>query len=284
MSPGFTSGVDVAQALKASAAYQPKAFIRGAIAYAAVAALEDPTFVQSVRAAGNSPENRHLMVGYIIANPASVFVFNGSETAAGLAKEALGTPALRLRAQGEVITRAAYEVQHQSWSKEEIADRTGRLAAVKASSEAPFDPPASDRISVIQRAASEATPLTISAPPAKPPYTPLVARALQLAAIAALGEANDAAYDQLVSLADESHTDTCLAMAKLNLYQCLAVAKPNYEDIFCIGQHVMEDTGACMARNAGAIIPLELSPQPLKVPPPLKVKAKTTARHKRAHG
>ena len=40
-------------------------------------------------------------------------------------------------------------------------------------------------------------------------------------------------------------------MAKLNLYQCLAVARPNYEDVFCLGQHAMMDTGRCMIRAAG---------------------------------
>ena len=38
----------------------------------------------------------------------------------------------------------------------------------------------------------------------------------------------------------------------LNLYQCLAVSKPHYEDIFCLGQHVMLDTGQCVMIAAGA--------------------------------
>jgi len=282
MSPGFTSGAGVAQSLKASAAYEPKAFIRGAVAYAAVAALKDATFVEQVRAAGTSPENRRIIAGYFISNPVYAFSFKGSEGAAGLAKEALGTPALRLYAQGEVITRSAYEIQHQGWSKEEIINRPGRLAAVKAASEAPFAPPPSDKMSLIQQAASGAAPLAITAAPAKPPYTPLIARALQVAAVAALGEATDSVYDQLAGVAEDAGTDTCLNMAKLNLYQCLAVAKPNYEDVFCIGQHVMQDTGACMARNTGAIMPLELSPKPLAIPP-VKGKATTTRRkHKHA--
>jgi hypothetical protein len=49
-------------------------------------------------------------------------------------------------------------------------------------------------------------------------------------------------------------------MAKLNLYQCLAVAKPNYEDVFCMGQHGMADTGACLVRNAGVAVPPDTPP------------------------
>ncbi len=43
---------------------------------------------------------------------------------------------------------------------------------------------------------------------------------------------------------------SCLRMAKLNLFQCLAVAKPWYEDVFCLGQHVLIDTGECIQAAA----------------------------------
>jgi hypothetical protein len=41
-------------------------------------------------------------------------------------------------------------------------------------------------------------------------------------------------------------------MAKLNLYQCLASAGPQYEDIYCLGQHAMIDPGQCVADAAHA--------------------------------
>ncbi|MEO8926994.1 MAG: hypothetical protein ABI306_07500 [Caulobacteraceae bacterium] len=282
-SPGFTSGAGVESALQAAAAYEPKAFIRGAIAYAAVAALEDPTFVAQLRAAGNSPENRRLMVDYIVADPAYAIInFKASDRAAGLAKEALGGAALRLYAEGKTIKQSAYDVQHQDWSKHEIVDRGGRLAAVEASSASPI-PRADDQTPALQRAMSGVAPLAIAAaPPAEPPYTPLIARALQVAAIAALGEAGDDAYDRLTALATDYNTADCLHIAKLNLYQCLAVAKPNYEDIFCMGQHAMSDTGSCLAKNAGAAMPIEAAPAPMAVPPVHA--AATTPRHRRAPG
>jgi hypothetical protein len=273
--PGFTDGTQVAQALKAGAAYEPKALVRGAIAYAAVAALEDPTFVSQIRAAGSTPEYRHAMAGYILYNQVYVFQFKNSDVAAGLAKEALGGAGLRLYAAGKTIKLAAYAVQHQSWSKQEVADRGGRLAAVEAAAENPI-PPADDQIPALQRAASGVSPLTITAQPAQPPYTPLVAHALQLAAIAALGEANDAAYDSLTVLMADDDTAACLHMAKLNLHQCLAVAKPNYEDIFCLGQHAMSDTGSCLAKNAGVDMPVEAPPPAPPSPPPKSKKTRHT--------
>jgi hypothetical protein len=41
-------------------------------------------------------------------------------------------------------------------------------------------------------------------------------------------------------------------MSKLNLFQCLAVSKPWYEDVFCLGQHVLIDTGECIYASSGS--------------------------------
>jgi hypothetical protein len=43
----------------------------------------------------------------------------------------------------------------------------------------------------------------------------------------------------------------CLRMSKLNLFQCLAVSKPWYEDVFCLGQHALIDTGECIYAASG---------------------------------
>ena len=44
-------------------------------------------------------------------------------------------------------------------------------------------------------------------------------------------------------------------MARLNLYQCLSVAGPNYEDVFCLGRHAMMDTGQCVTQASGWVPP-----------------------------
>jgi hypothetical protein len=278
-SPGFTSAETVAAALKNGAAYEPKAFIRGAIAYAAIAALKDPTFVASLRDAGNSPEHRRQMVADIISNPVYVFQFKGSDAAAGLAREALGEAVLRLTQTGRLIRQAAYDVQHQTWSKVQVVDLPGRLAAVEAES-ANGIAPAADEVPVLEKAATGAAPLPITAQPLAPPYAPLVARALQVAAIAALGEAQDGAYDELASMSNDLETELCLERAKRDLYQCLAVAKPNYEDIFCMGRHEMLQPSACVAAGAG----VDLPPEPLPPPPaePTRV-ANRSAHHHAVH-
>src|SRR5439155_26939566 len=117
-------------------------------------------------------------------------------------------------------------------------------------------------------------------PPTKPPYPPLIAHAISLAALAALGEADDANYARVSYFLNEVNTDFCIGMAKLNLYQCLAVAKPHYEDVFCLGQHAMIDTGACLARFTGATLPLEVFTRPLKVPSAKVVRLRPKSRRR----
>ncbi len=274
-SPSFTDGTQVAAALKAGAAYEPRALVRGAIAYAAIAALGDPTFVAQVRAAGTTPEYRHAMMGYVLYNPVYVFQFRNSDVAAGLAKQALADAGLKLYAAGKTMKQASYDVQHQPWSKQEVADRPSRLAAVEQAAKDPI-PLAEDQVPSLQRAADGSAPLPITAPPAEPPYPPMVAHALQLAAVAALGEADDSAYDALTTVTVDDDTTACLHMAKLNLHQCLAVAKPHYEDIFCLGQHAMSDTGSCLVKNVGMELPPEPAPPP---PPPTPTKVVKRVRH-----
>jgi hypothetical protein len=279
-SPGFTSADTVSHALKDGAAYEPKTFIRGAIAYAAIAALKDPTFVASLRDAGNTPEHRHDMVADVAANPIYLFQFKGSDAAAGLAREALGETALRMTQTGRLIRQAAYDVQHQTWSKVQVVDLPGRLAAVEAESASGIAPDA-DEVPILQKAATGAAPLEISAQPLSPPYAPLVARALQIAAIAALGEATDNEYDQLVSLSGDLETELCLERAKRDLYQCLAVSKPNYEDIFCMGRHEMLQPAECVAAGTGVELPPEPLPPP--APAPTRVANRSTHHHAASH-
>jgi hypothetical protein len=274
ISPAFTDAGSVSQALNQARAYQPRSLVRGAVAYGAIAALQSRAFVASLREAGNSPEHREQMMGYILANPAYLSSFAGTDEAAGLAREALGPTAVHLYLAGGAVRQAAYDVQKQGWSKAPVTDLAGRLAAAEAAASSEMSA-APDRLTEARQSVSGVAPLPITAPPLAPPYTPLVSHALQLAAIAALGEATDAAADRLSVLTTDDGATTCLAAAKRNLHQCLAVAKPNYEDIFCTGQHGLRDTGACMVKAAG----LELPPEP--PPPPAPVKKPT--KHMRPH-
>jgi hypothetical protein len=100
--------------------------------------------------------------------------------------------------------------------------------------------------------AAPQTPTTMAA------GAPDVVRGLALAALAIMGRTGDdkeAAFEAL--LHDASSVD-CLKMAKMNLNQCLAVAGPHYEDLYCTGRHAVSDTAKCLTAAAdGATTPLE---------------------------
>ncbi len=94
--------------------------------------------------------------------------------------------------------------------------------------------------------------------------TAIEARALALAAEAVLGRAHAEDRDRLAPLFTEADSAQCLRMAKLNLYQCMAVAGPQYEDMYCMGQHALYDTGACVdqaAHGGGAVSVAAASPR-----------------------
>jgi len=145
-------------------------------------------------------------------------------------------------------------VQHSAWSKAEVPGRSARLLLAKQLSAQPTFGETAETLR-LQQASVGAGLLGLTGGAAPPPYSPLVVRSLGVAALAALGYAEDDSLEQVLPLLAEPTTNTCLKMSKLNLYQCLAVAKPHYEDVFCLGTHVLEDTGACLIRATGAAVP-----------------------------
>lgn len=278
ISPDFKSGDDIQASLRTAAAYEPKQFLRGAVAYAAILALQDPTFVAELRKVAADPAQRIALRDQLISNPNMATVLPGADSAAGLILQAIGTEGQRMVINGRAVKQAAYTVQHSAWSKASVIDRDGRLIAAKSLSATPMTGDAAD-VMLLQQASTgpaAATPLGLTAVSAPPPWSPLVVRGLTLAALAALGEAGEENIAAITTLSAEPNAAYCLNMAKLNLYQCLAVSKPHYEDIFCLGQHILIDTGACMVKWTGATMPPEPIRPVVAPAPPRKTTASAT--------
>ncbi len=257
ISPNFSGGGDVAQSLKTGEAYEPEQLLRGAIAYGAVVALQDPAFVAGVRKFVGDPDQRRTVAYEVMKDPAYAVGFSGSASAAGLVMNALGDDGHKLLETGRSVKQAAYDVQHQAWSKSEVPGRDGRLALAKALSSTSTLGEVAETAR-LQLAVTGSAQMGLSAESASPPYTPLVIRSLAVAALAALGYADDASLAQVMPILAETNSANCLNMSKLNLYQCLAVAKPHYEDVFCLGQHVLMDTGHCLMKGAGVTDPTDV--------------------------
>lgn len=265
VSATFQNGEQIQASLKVGAAYETKSFMNGAVAYAAVLALQDPTFVASVREVAANPTQRQEMINNIFSNPSYAAVFKGADSAAGLIIDTIGNDGLKVYMAGKAVKQAAYDVQKSTWSKSSVLDRDGRLAAAKSLSATPALAESAD-VAVLQQASTGGQSLGLTPRAAPAPYQPIVIRGLAVAALAALGAAGDNNLSSIDALSADWATANCLNMAKLNLYQCLAVSKPHYEDIFCLGQHILIDTGACVVKASGATLPPEPPPPPKAAP------------------
>jgi hypothetical protein len=256
----FTAGDKVAETLKTAEHYQTDQFQRGQTAYGAIVALQDKTFVATLRDFAKDPRQRAEIASALMKDPSYAATFKGADSAAGLVIGAFSDQGQKLIAAGGQIKQSAYTVQHQSWSKADVADRPGRLALAKSLGEEPQKGVEVATLRLEQNAEG-AEAMGFAGPPVSPPYTPLVARSLAVAAMAAIGEGGDEYSPQLTALLADSAENQCLHLAKLNLYQCLSVAKPHYEDVFCLGQHAVGDTGQCVMKGtvAGYVIPPPLA-------------------------
>jgi hypothetical protein len=256
VTPAFSDGASIAKSLEVGASYEPKQLLRGAIAYGAVVALQDKAFVAGVRSYGSDATQRHAIASAIVDNPYYALALTGATSAAGQVQQAFGSEGQALYDNGKAVKQSAYDIQKQDWSKSSIIDREGRLAKAKALSATPLTGDPAERVRLLQ-ASKAIVSLGVPVTAASQPYTPVVVRSLAIAALGLLGEASDTNTETLLAVMAEPGAGFCLSLAKLNLYQCLAVAKPHYEDVFCLGQHAMMDTGRCLIKASGRPEPFE---------------------------
>jgi hypothetical protein len=248
---GFANGDAVAKGLHAVSAYEPAQLEEGMIAYGAVVALQDDTFVAGVQRDAGRGEARQAFAERLIEDPFAATRIDGAALAGRRIEAALSTAAAPLVSAGTQMKASAYSIQHQAWSKVMVANAQGRLAQVKTWSASRAQPSENDNQAMMSEAAQLDPRALLEDTPGG--YNAIEARSLALAAEAVLGEARGADRDRLSPLLSEVSTAQCFHMAKLNLYQCMAVAGPQYEDVFCMGQHAMYDTGQCVSEAAHGV-------------------------------
>jgi hypothetical protein len=241
----FVNGDAVSRSLKAAAAYQPAQLEEGMISYGAIAALQDDRFVAGVEQAAGRGEQRAAFAERLIEDPLVATRIDGADEAARRIEAALAAKAAPLVTSATDVKAAAYSVQHQAWSKVMVANPQVRLAELKSLAAVRAAPSDDDNHAMMLTVAGMDAPGAGDGGPAG--FTGIEARSLALAAESVLGHATGPERDRLSPLLSEADSAECFKMAKLNLYQCMAVAGPQYEDIFCMGQHAMMDTGHCVA-------------------------------------
>jgi hypothetical protein len=257
LNAAFTSGAGVEQSLAVGAAYEPQQLARGAIAYAALLALQNPAFVAGVRTYSIDPTQRQQIATRLASDPRYASFFPGAANAAGLIIATMGVESGRITEVAAKIKQSAYSVQHSAWSKTKVINPAQRLAQTKALSAAIMNGETgdADQLKIAVNGGSDATAaqvLAVHGQPVPGPYAPVVERGLALAALAILGQAGEENAATVQALETEPTGGACLNLSKLNLYQCLAVAVPWYEDIFCLGEHALGETAQCISKDAAS--------------------------------
>ncbi len=273
---GFADGDAVAQGLKTASGYEPSQMEEGMVAYGAIVALRDERFVAGVERAAGNGDDRAAFAEQLVQDPSTVTQVEGADEAARRIEAALGDKAGALLAAATQVKAAAYSVQHQAWSQAAVEDAQQRLADVKTRSNQRAAPSDVDDQAMLT-AISDVDASALGDAPAGP--TPIEARALALAAESVLGRAHAADRDRLTPLFSDADSAECLRMAKLDLYQCMAVAGPQYEDIYCMGQHAMAETARCVAGAAHAAPTERMSlAEPATDPAYVRVASRQTAK------
>jgi len=275
---GFENPEAIQEALRRGSSYNPEQLSQGLIAYASIIALQSPEFVAGVRQYAGDAPTREKLIADIIADPRHASYLPGADAAAGLIMEALRTDIAALGRAADSVENDAYAVQarfdpRRAWSVAPVADREGRLQAAKTRSAGRMSPSAADAAALLD-AAHSGVGLPVSGARREPGFPVAVERAIALAALAALGSAGDNARANTDALQTEPVSQQCLSLSKLMLFQCLAASRPSYEDMFCLGRHVVRDLATCTRGVAmpGAVVTVsDLSqvrePEPPAAPP-----------------
>ncbi|TAL36026.1 MAG: hypothetical protein EPN98_05685 [Phenylobacterium sp.] len=220
----FANPSEIGVQLRTAAGYEPRQLEAAMIAYAAMAAMQEPRFVQTVKAGGRDLGRR------LAADPNAAVDLPGGAAAAARANAALARRGEALAAAGARVKKTSYSIQRQAWSRARIPNGPQRLAAVKQAAGYRAEPADRARLSA-----------AISESGRRGGTSPVISRGVAVAALTVLGQ--DAAARGLMS---ERNAGMCLRSAKLNYHQCLAASGTHYEDIYCLGVHAMSDPGQCV--------------------------------------
>ncbi|MBW8735451.1 MAG: hypothetical protein JF571_14340 [Asticcacaulis sp.] len=134
LSANFADGSAVQSELQTGASFEPTQLARGAVAYGAIVAMQEPSFRSALRAYAADPAARADMVQKLLSDPNYATGLPSANVAARRIILALSSDGQSVYKAGANVKQAAYDIQHQNWSKEFIPGRDERLALAKQNS------------------------------------------------------------------------------------------------------------------------------------------------------
>jgi hypothetical protein len=263
---------DIERALDKAAALNRDQLTRGFIAYGALTAARNDQFVQEIRkTAGFYGKER--IVKALMMNQNYAGTMAGGDKATENVVRASAADADRVIAASEALKQRAREAQNLAWGKAlsgKSAARVSRLRTAAAGYTAkPLAPEMSARLKVVPGDPNaDAISLgglnfwraftnkngdvaTLTAMPTQVKAFTWTSNSggagirgamLSLAALYALDATMDQPVDELLN---NKTTNTCLQGAQLTLYQCVASAHFNYENMACVGEAGLGTVGTC---------------------------------------
>ena len=114
----FANPAAVAEGLRIGSGYEPKQLEAGMVAYAALAALQEPKFVAGVRKAAQDKSGKGL-AARLAARPDLAATLPGADAGAARAAAALYRQGEALEASGKRVKKASYDIQRQAWARVE---------------------------------------------------------------------------------------------------------------------------------------------------------------------
>lgn len=258
------SSSDLARALDLSAHHHYPYLARGVIAYGALAAAQDPHFVQAARDA-ETYFGRDSLIALLARTPAFARTLRGGPEAGQLAMNAIDGDVSRVAIAADRYLGLFSDLTRVSWGRSAIRNADARdhelaaLGSANAARPAPetlrarlYAAPASLRVSADPTAfggpgfwdnvtgLSTAAPLSYSAQrwQADADRIAAIDRMTALAALYAIGAENDRS-DVFEGLLSEPFLANCFAAAQSGLLGCQQSSSRNHEQAFCIAKHAL---------------------------------------------
>ncbi|MEL7029802.1 MAG: hypothetical protein AAGL49_11470 [Pseudomonadota bacterium] len=239
--------------------HDPYKLAEGWMAYAALVAADDPTFLKALRKELRR-SNRDKILKNIGSKPRYISNLPGAGSAVQAILRTAAADAAKMNAIGEKFRDRSYELQETSWGVKPSRDQQERLAAFRTETKerTPQSRPAvaSRGLSGPMLASaggdwnddwggssySRRTEYQLSGPRAQP----VIDQILVLAAQHALGVTEGANAEQARTLLRNDKARQCFNWAKLHLDQCIAATRAPYEEAYCLGRHGLDDVAECV--------------------------------------
>ena len=258
------SSSDLARALDLSAHHHYPYLARGVIAYGALAAVQDPNFVQAARDA-EAYFGRDGFIALLTRTPAFARTLRGGPEATQLAMNAINGDVSRVAVAADRYLGLFSDLTRVGWGRSSIRNADARdnelaaLGSASATRPAPdslrarlYAAPASVSINADPTAfggpgfwdtvtgLSTASPISYSAQRWQADADRIVAidRMVALAALYAIGAENDRS-DVFDGLLNEPFLANCFAAAQSGLLGCQQSSSRNHEQAFCIAKHAL---------------------------------------------